>query len=71
MGLTMDKTTTVATYFATLTGFFASLSISEKLAIGHLAIAVATFLVNWTYKILHYRLARRQREAATPPEGEE
>tara|TARA_R110000751_G_scaffold52823_1_gene114829 strand:- start:484 stop:693 length:210 start_codon:yes stop_codon:yes gene_type:complete len=53
----ITTTTSVVSYLTSVTGFVASLSISEKVALGHLAIAICTFLINWIYKRRHFRLA--------------
>jgi hypothetical protein len=56
MGLKMDKTTITA-YAASGSGFLVGLSTNEKLAMLSAVVAIGTFIVNWIYKHLHYRLA--------------
>lgn len=61
----MDRTLAGTSYAATLgaTGF-GFLSFNQKLALASFVLAVLTFVVNWAYRHLMYRLARRQAERA-------
>tara|TARA_R110000803_G_scaffold54731_5_gene111476 strand:+ start:244 stop:441 length:198 start_codon:yes stop_codon:yes gene_type:complete len=54
----MDKTT-LTTYAASGTGFLAGLTTNDKVAAASVAIALGTFILNWVYKHMHYRLAQK------------
>mgnify|MGYP003127841275 FL=1 len=63
----MDKAT-LTTYAASGTGFFAGLTTNDKVAAVSVGIALGTFILNWVYKHLHYRL--EQKAASHKAEGE-
>lgn len=62
MGLT-DKTSTAASYVASIGAVGASLTLNELVAVVGLVLAVLTFAVNVTFKVLHYRLQKAAHDA--------
>lgn len=48
---------TTVSYASSLGTVLFSLNVNELVALGGLLLAVLTFLINWRYKHLHYRLA--------------
>jgi hypothetical protein len=60
----LDRNTTVSAYVSSLGLSALSLNLNELVALGGLALAAATFLINWRYKHLHYRLAAKTRKEA-------
>lgn len=55
----LDRPTnpTTLSYASSLGTVAFSLSVNEVVALGGLVLALMTFLINWRYKHLHYRLA--------------
>lgn len=56
----LDRNTTVTAYVSSLGLAGMSLNLNELVALGGLVLAAATFLINWRYRHLHYRLAAAQ-----------
>ncbi|AXO13780.1 holin [Thalassospira indica] len=54
----MDKTT-ITTYAASGAGFLTGMTTNEKVAVASVVIALGTFVLNWIYKHMHYRLAQK------------
>lgn len=62
MGLT-DKTASAAAYVTSAGAFGAGMTLNEAVAVTGLVLAVLTFLVNVTFKYLHYRLQKAAHDA--------
>jgi uncharacterized membrane protein len=66
----MERAITVTSYTATGSATaFGLLTFNQKLALASFCLAVLTFVVNWAYRHLMYRLARRQAESSFHPAG--
>ncbi len=64
MGLRMEKMFSSASYAAgggsAVLYFF---TLNGWLAIGGFTLAVLTFIINWTFRYMHYKLEQRKAEA--------
>lgn len=63
------QNSTVSAYLSSLTVSAFSLTVNEIVAIAGLVLAALTFLINWRYKHLHYRLAADRELIREPKEG--
>ncbi len=64
----MEKpTSSTLSYLTGLSVSAFSISFNEMIALAGLAIAAATFLINWRYKHLHYLLDKRARDVSENP----
>lgn len=60
---TTAATTTASAYASSLGLTVFGLGVNELAALGGLLLAILTFVINWRYKALHYRLAAKALEA--------
>ncbi|MGY0794305.1 HP1 family phage holin [Azospirillum argentinense] len=59
---------TTLSYASSLGTVVFSLNVNELVALGGLVLALLTFVINWRYKHLHYRLAATKTVAKEAPD---
>lgn len=59
---------TTASYLSSFGISAVSLNVNEAVALAGLVLALATFLINWRYKHLHYKLVQKKETNSVAPQ---